>query len=119
LPGPDEVSFLQELLHKVAREKDPRKLADLLGRIESAAREEQAALRRKLETNIEKYRSVERRNWKRLIENSGSFHAISNENAAAPKRDRGAEQALRYLKLADAALRDRPAAPRKRKKTSA
>lgn len=119
MPTPDEVSFLQELLHKVARERNPRKLAELLGRIEAAAREEQAALRLKLEPDIEKYRAVERRSWKRLIENSRGLHASGNEDDALGKKDRAAEQALRYLKLADAALRDQPVDRPKRKKDSA
>lgn len=118
MPSPDEVSFLQELLRQVAREENPRKLAELLGRIEAAAREEQAALRRKLEPDIDKYKSVERRSWRRVIENSG-FHATGNEGPAEGPKDRASEQALRYLKLADAALRDRSAEAPKRKKKPA
>lgn len=103
LPSPDDVSLLQKLLRKVAEEKDLAKSVELLGLIQRAAREEQDHLKRRLEADIERYRAVERRNWKRLIENSG-LHPARKADPASQQRDRVSAEALRYLKLADLAL---------------
>ena len=95
--------MLQKLLRKVAWEKDLARSLELLRLIENAAREEQDRLKRRLEADIERYRAVERRNWKRLVENSG-FHAGRKAKSLGQQDDRASQEALRYLKLADLAL---------------
>ena len=103
--GEDEISLLQELLQRAASEHDPERLGHLLALIESAARQEQAELKRKLDPSIQQYRAVERRKFTRRAEVEGK------PDPAGPSTTE-----LRYLKLGDAALQDHP--PSADKKTS-
>jgi hypothetical protein len=108
--GDGDIKRWHELLRKAAREKNPVKLAAALALIESAARQEQGELRRRIGPNVQQYQVREAKSKAAKKPPAPPVPSNSNQDVARSlqmEREKASSAVyLKYLELADRALAD-------------